>query len=109
MPARRATPARTQLLFTPALAQQFRNLPGVRAATMSDIPLVSDGGYVTRVLLPGALKQDGPGGSSTYYGTVGPAFFETMQGATWRERPWSRSSKEILSGPESDRAAVHIG
>ena len=59
--------------------QQFQNLPGVRAATMSDVLLVSGGGYDTRVLLPGAPEQDGPGGPSASYATVGPTFFETMQ------------------------------
>jgi predicted permease len=41
--------------------QQFQNLPGVRAATMSDVLLVSGGGYNTS---PCAPAQDGPGGPS---------------------------------------------
>ena len=59
--------------------ERFQNLPGVRAATMSDIVLVSGGSYDTRILLPGAPQQEGRGGPSTSYATVGPAFFETMQ------------------------------
>lgn len=59
--------------------RRFQNLPGVRAATLSDLLLVSGGNHQTRVLLPGAPRQEGPDGPSTAYVSVGPTFFETMQ------------------------------
>ena len=64
--------------FYAGMDQQFRSLPGVRAATMSDVLLVSGGGYETNVKLPGAPGQDGAGARTAYL-LVGPAFFETMQ------------------------------
>ncbi|MBV9675974.1 MAG: ABC transporter permease, partial [Acidobacteriaceae bacterium] len=58
------------------LDERFRILPGVRAATASDMLLVADGTSSTSVTFPGGPKQEGP---PTSYISVGPAFFETMQ------------------------------
>jgi predicted permease len=59
--------------------EQFRSLPGVRAATILDMPLVANSRQGTGAIVPGAPKQEGRGGPSTSYATVGPTFFETMQ------------------------------
>jgi len=61
------------------LDERFRALPGVRAATASDMLLVSDGNSRTSVTLPGTLKQESHGGSRTSLISVGPTFFGTMQ------------------------------
>src|SRR6266498_1208268 len=61
------------------LYERFRGLPGVQAATLLDMPLVANSSSSTRVILPGVPQAEGPGGPSTYYACVGPAFFETMQ------------------------------
>ena len=65
--------------FYPRMDERFRALPGVRAATMTDMPLVANSGSSTNVKLPGIPKHEGRDGSSTSYVSVGPTFFETMQ------------------------------
>ena len=57
----------------------FRVLPGVRAATITDMPLVANSSSSTNITLPGVPKQEGRGGPGTSYISVGPTFFETMQ------------------------------
>jgi predicted permease len=59
--------------------ERFRVLPGVRAATVTDMPLVADWNESTHVNMPGLPKQEaGPGGLNTSLTSVGPTFFETM-------------------------------
>jgi predicted permease len=62
--------------FYSAMDGRFRALPGVRAATVSDMPLVANWMHGTDVILPGAPDR---GDRGTSYVSVGPAFFETMQ------------------------------
>ncbi len=59
--------------------ERFRALPGVRAATVTDMPLVANSTSSTSVSLPGVPKCAGRGGPNTSFISVGPAFFETMQ------------------------------
>ena len=65
--------------FYARMDEQFRALPGVRAATETDMPLVANSSSSTNVKLPGVPKHEGRGGPNTCYITVGPTFFETMQ------------------------------
>jgi len=65
--------------FYVRMDEQFRVLPGVRAATITDMPLVANSSSSTNITLPGAPKQEGRGGPNTSYISVGPTFFETMQ------------------------------
>jgi len=65
--------------FYTRMDERFRSLPGVRAATITDMPLVANSGSSTHVILPGVPKQNGRDGPSTFYVSVGPTFFETMQ------------------------------
>jgi macrolide transport system ATP-binding/permease protein len=65
--------------FYSRMDERFGALPGVRAATMTDMPLVANSGSTTHVILPGTPKPDGRDGPSTSYVSVGPTFFETMQ------------------------------
>jgi macrolide transport system ATP-binding/permease protein len=61
--------------FYAQMEERFRLLPGVRAATVTDWPLVA-AGYNTRISLPSAPgTQQGHG----LYISVGPTFFETIQ------------------------------
>ena len=62
-----------------AMDDQFRGLPGVRAATLSDMPLVANSGQGTRLFPEGTPVTEGRGGPHTSYMSVGPTFFETMQ------------------------------
>ena len=72
--------------FYTRIDELFRVLPGVRAATITDMPLVANSSSSTNVTLPGAPKQEGRGGPSTSYISVGPTFFETMQLARSADR-----------------------
>jgi predicted permease len=65
--------------FYSRMDERFRVLPGVRAATITDMPLVANANHGTGVTLPGASKQEGRESPSTSYMEVGPTFFETMQ------------------------------
>jgi macrolide transport system ATP-binding/permease protein len=66
--------------FYADLRQRFLSIPGVRAATLSNLPLVSDWTDSTGVGIPGVPKPpEGKRGPATAYAQVGPAFFETMQ------------------------------
>ncbi|MGI8743292.1 MAG: ADOP family duplicated permease [Bryobacteraceae bacterium] len=65
--------------FYARMNERFRVLPGIRAATVSDMPLVANSNYGTGVILPGAPKQEGRDRPHTSYILVGPTFFETMQ------------------------------
>jgi macrolide transport system ATP-binding/permease protein len=59
--------------------ERFRVLPGVRAATATDMLLIANGASSTNIILPGVPKREGRGGPHTSYISVGPTFFETMQ------------------------------
>jgi len=61
------------------LDERFRVLPGVRAATVSNLPLVANSNSRTSITLPGAPKQEDHNGSNTSYISISPTFFETMQ------------------------------
>lgn len=61
------------------LDEQFRALPGVRAATMSNMPLVANWTSSVGLHVPGISKRKGRGGPGTSLVIVGPTFFETMQ------------------------------
>ncbi|HLJ17292.1 MAG TPA: ABC transporter permease [Bryobacteraceae bacterium] len=65
--------------FYARMNERFRVLPGVRAATVTDMPLVAGANHWTRVVLPGAPKQAGRDGPDTSDISVGPTFFETME------------------------------
>ncbi len=59
--------------FYARMDKRFRVLPGVRAATTSNMPLVANWTNGTSAILPGHHR------GQTFFSTVGPAFFETMQ------------------------------
>jgi macrolide transport system ATP-binding/permease protein len=61
------------------LTEQFRALPGVRAASVSSMPLVAQWTSHVGLYVPGIPKHQGRGGPGTSLVTVGPTFFETMQ------------------------------
>jgi hypothetical protein len=64
--------------FYETLRQRFANLPGVRAATMSDMPLVAGSGSSNGITVPGMpSSRDHPLSTSVTF--LGPSFFETMQ------------------------------
>lgn len=65
--------------FYTRMDERFRNLPGVRAATVSDMPLVADWNSSTSVRFPGAPKCEGRGCPNTSLVSAGSTFFETMQ------------------------------
>jgi macrolide transport system ATP-binding/permease protein len=65
--------------FYESMNERFRALPGVRSATVTDMPLVTGSSSSTRIILPGAPRSEGRKGPNTSYISVGPAFFETMQ------------------------------
>ena len=65
--------------FYARMNERFRALPGVRAATVSDMPLVANWTSSTSVRLPGVPSNRGRSGSTTSVISVGPMFFETMQ------------------------------
>jgi macrolide transport system ATP-binding/permease protein len=60
------------------LQRRFQSLPGIRGATLTDMPMVANSSSTTGVTIPG-LSVTGGKRQSTAYTQVGPAFFETMQ------------------------------
>jgi predicted permease len=68
--------------FYTRMDERFRALPGVRAATVTDMPLLSNWNSGTGVHLPGTPKCEGDGCPDTPMTSIisiGPTFFETMQ------------------------------
>jgi macrolide transport system ATP-binding/permease protein len=65
--------------FYARMDERFRVLPGVRAATVTDVPLLAGANSSTRIKLPGVPKQGNRGDLGMSYTSVGPTFFETMQ------------------------------
>jgi macrolide transport system ATP-binding/permease protein len=63
--------------FYAGLLEKFRVIPGVRAASASDLPLVSRRVNDNRVTIPGRAPQ--PGDPFVNLASVDPAFLETMQ------------------------------
>ena len=63
--------------FYAGLLDRFREIPGVRAATASNFPLVSHYVNNTSVVIPGRMAQ--PGDAYVNILNVDPAFLETMQ------------------------------
>jgi macrolide transport system ATP-binding/permease protein len=61
------------------LDEELRALPGVRAAAMSDMPLVANWTSTVGLYLPGLPKHEDHDGPGTSLVVVGPSFFETMQ------------------------------
>ena len=62
-----------------SLRERFSALPGVRAAAVSDMPLIADWTSSVGLYVPGIPKHDGRNGAGTSLVMVGPSFFETMQ------------------------------
>jgi predicted permease len=66
--------------FYSDLEQRFQNIPGVRSATTSDMPLVGGWNSTTGIRLPGVPDPpEGQRGPSTAIAQVGSTFFETME------------------------------
>jgi predicted permease len=87
--------------FYAEMNERFRNLPGVRAASVSDMALVSNSNHTTGVALPGTPRISGRNLPHTALISVGPAFFETMQLSILLGRPLD--ARDVEGGP---RAAV---
>ncbi len=83
--------------FYARMDERFRALPGVRAATATDMPLVAGWNSSTIVVLPGVPKQEGRGGPTTSFISVGPTFFETMQLPVLLGRPID--SRDVVGAP----------
>jgi predicted permease len=83
--------------FYSRMDEQFRALPGVRAATVTDMPLVANWNSSTHVFLPGEPKPAGRNGHSTAIVSVGPTFFETMQLPVLLGRPIG--SRDVEGAP----------
>jgi len=79
--------------FYAELQQRFRSLPGVRGATMSQMPLVSNSWDSTDVKIPGVSKVDGKE-PFTAYMQIGPQFFETMQIPILLGRPIAQRDRQ---------------
>src|SRR5208283_4354413 len=66
--------------FYADLRQRFLAIPGVRAATLSNLPLVGNWTDGTGISVPGIPKPpEGQRGPGTSYAEVGPSFFKTME------------------------------
>jgi predicted permease len=79
--------------FYAELQRRFASLPGVRGATMSEMPLVSNSWDSTDVKIPGVSKVDGKD-PFTAYMQIGPQFFETMQIPILLGRPIAARDRE---------------
>ncbi len=64
--------------FYESLRQRFANLPGVRGATMSDIPLVAGPQGANSIIIPGMSAPPDHSLSANIV-VIGPSFFDTMQ------------------------------
>jgi macrolide transport system ATP-binding/permease protein len=64
--------------FYEFLRQRFASIPGVRAATMTDMPLVAGSGSSEGIRIAGMPTQEDRR-SSTNVTLIGPSFFDTMQ------------------------------
>jgi macrolide transport system ATP-binding/permease protein len=64
--------------FYSELHRRFSAIPGVRNATMTDMPLVANWTSTTHVKIPGDTKAEGDE-ASTKLTQIGPKFFETME------------------------------
>jgi predicted permease len=66
--------------FYKGLEQRFQEIPGVRSATSSDMPLVGGWSSSTSITVPGIPQPpEGQRGPNTSYALVGSTFFETME------------------------------
>ncbi len=65
-------------IFYETLRQRFAALPGVRAATMSDMPMVAGPESAMDIIVPG-IPASPRRPVSTKVMLVGPSFFDTMQ------------------------------
>ena len=66
--------------FYSSLHERFLATPGVRSATLSDMPLVGGSSSRMSISVPGIPKPaEGQRGPNTAYARVGPSFFDTMQ------------------------------
>lgn len=83
--------------FYAEMNDRFRGLPGVRAATISDMVLVSDSNHGTGVVLPGIPKKPGRELPHTSLISVGPGFFEAMQLPIVFGRPLD--ARDVKDGP----------
>jgi macrolide transport system ATP-binding/permease protein len=83
--------------FYASMDETFRALPGVRAATATDMPLVANWDESTNVKLPGVPRHEGRDESDVSITSVGPTFFETMQLPVLLGRPIS--SRDVDGAP----------
>jgi macrolide transport system ATP-binding/permease protein len=66
--------------FYDDLQHRFQGIPGVRAATSSDMPLVGGWSSTTGITVPGIPQPpEGQRGPNTAIAQVGTTFFETME------------------------------
>jgi macrolide transport system ATP-binding/permease protein len=63
--------------FYSGLLDRFREIPGVRAASASNLPLVSQYTNSSSVVIPGRTAQQGDPGANLLH--IDPAFLETME------------------------------
>ena len=79
--------------FYSELHRRFSSIPGVRNATMTQMPLVAGWSSTTNVTIPGIPEADGnrPGTSITQ---IAPQFFDTMQIPILLGRPIDQRDRE---------------
>jgi len=82
--------------FYMGMVERFRALPGVQAATISDLPLVSGWTHSTGVVIPGVTEPPGHH-SPVAYVSVGPGFFDTLQLPVVFGRPID--SRDVAGSP----------
>jgi predicted permease len=82
--------------FYMRMAERFQALPGVQAATISDLPLVSGWSHGTAVALPG-LTEPHDHRLPVAYVSVGPGFFSTLQLPILSGRPID--SRDVAGAP----------
>jgi predicted permease len=83
--------------FYAHMDEKFRSLPGVRAGTVTDMPMVAGSNSRTNVKVPGVPKREGRDGPNTSHVSVGPTFFETMQHPILLGRPID--SRDVEGAP----------
>ncbi|HEX7363099.1 MAG TPA: ABC transporter permease [Bryobacteraceae bacterium] len=89
---------RRGVMFYERLRKRFASLPGVRAATMSDMPFVAGAQSAEDMLIPGIpATPDRP--LNTNLTLVGPSFFKTMQIPMLLGRP---------IGEQDTRSSPHV-
>ncbi|MGH9772459.1 MAG: ADOP family duplicated permease, partial [Candidatus Acidiferrales bacterium] len=85
--------------FYSRMDERFRVLPGVRAATVTDMPLVSNWTSSTGVTFPRTSKEERSRHLGTAVTSVGPTFFATIQLPILLGRPID--SRDVGSTPHT--------